>query len=230
MSARKIGVVIYHRNILSKYNPEWIYDCILGIENQTFQDFSVIELNFGGDHERLYKGSKESYFYSERIDNLGMAITRAFDICFKEHKLDLVFNINLDDSYTKDRFEKQLKCLDETGADVVTSNFHFVDSDLNITSSTKFCAGLNDMSLQNRIIDYEFSRNHNIIGFPVCLFTRNFWEENAGLPSDDVSKGREDFDLWINARKKGFNFYIMEEPLFKYRVHSSNISKRINNL
>lgn len=230
MDKIKIGVVIYHRNILTKYNPDWIYSCISKIENQTFGNFIIVELNFGGDSERLYNGEKESYFYSEKIDNLGQALNRSFDLCFNKHNLDLVFNINLDDDYTLDRFEKQLECLSKTKADVITSNFYFADSELNVTNETSFCIGVTDVAAQNRIIDREFSKNHNIVGFPVCLFTKNFWQKNDGFPSSNEARGREDFDLWIKARKNGCNFYIIEEPLFKYRIHNSNISKRINSL
>jgi len=230
LSDKKIGVVIYHRNILTKYDPEWTYNCLEKIENQSFKNFSIVELNFGGDSVRLYEGDKESHFYSEEINNLGSAISRAFDICFNDLDFDLIFNINLDDDYSLDRFEKQLECIIRTDCDVVTSNFHFTDSNLSVETTTNFCHGIYDVDIQNKIIDFEFSRNHNIIGFPVCLFTKKFWKKWGGLPSDESSKGREDFDMWIRARNEGCRFYIMEEPLFKYRIHNSNISKRVNNL
>jgi hypothetical protein len=230
LSDKKIGVVIYHRNILTKYDPEWTYNCLEKIENQSFKNFSIVELNFGGDSVRLYEGDKESHFYSEEINNLGSAISRAFDICFNDLDFDLIFNINLDDDYSLDRFEKQLECIIRTNCDVVTSNFHFTDSNLSVETTTNFCHGIYDVDIQNKIIDFEFSRNHNIIGFPVCLFTKKFWKKWGGLPSEETSKGREDFDMWIRARKEGCRFYIMEEPLFKYRIHNSNISKRVNNL
>ena len=230
MESRKICVVLYHRNILTKYDPEWAYSCINSIENQTFKDFSVVELNFGGDDLKLYNGSKESYFYSEKIDNLGSAITRAFNICFNDLGFDLVFNVNLDDAYDLKRFEKQLKCIEEKDPDIVSSNFYFTDSRLKIEYETSFCKGVENIDEQNIIIDREFSIGHNIIGFPVCLFTKRFWEKWGGLPEAENSKGREDFDMWIRAKKEGCRFYILSEPLFKYRIHYSNISKRVNNL
>ena len=228
----KTAVVIYHRNILTKYDPKWTYNCIDKIKKQTNQNFSVIELNFGGDDSVVYDGDRPHFFYSEKIDNLGEAITRAFDICFKELKFDLAFNINLDDDYEIDRFELQINCQEITGADVVTSNFYVTNSELGLEGSslTQFCIGIDDIETQNKIIDIEFSRNHNIIGFPVCLFTKNFWIGNEGLPLAEESKGREDFDLWISARKKGYKFYIIEKPLFKYRIHNTNISKRLSDL
>lgn len=230
MMDKKIAVVIYHRNILTKYDPEWTRNCIEKIKSQTHQDFSVVELNFGGDDQVVYDGDRPLHFFSEKIDNLGTAITRAFDICFRELGFDLAFNINLDDDYEVERFQLQLEHLDRTRADVLTSNFFFVDENLEYKSLTRFCVGVTDIETQNRIIDYEFSRGHNIIGFPVCLFTKGFWLGNDGLPSEEKSKGREDFDLWIEARKKGYRFYIIEKPLFKYRIHNTNISKRVNDL
>jgi len=227
---KKIGVVIYHRNILSRYDPNWTYNCIDKIENQSFRDFSVIELNFGGDSEMLYKGEKNHYFYSEKIDNLGSAITRAFDIGFNELGFDLIFNINLDDDYNTDRFEKQLYFLEKTGADVISSNFYFTEHDLVPYKETKFCDGVVDIDAQNEIIGNEFSEGNNVIGFPVCLFTKRFWKYWGILPSTESSKGREDFDMWISAKKEGCKFYIISEPLFKYRIHNSNISKRVNDL
>jgi len=228
--SNRVAVVIYHRNIFTKYDPEWTYNCIEKIKEQTYKDFSIVELNFGGDGTVVYQGERPHHFYSEKIDNLGQAINRAFDICFRELNFDLAFNINLDDDYDTSRFELQLECLRRTGADVVTSNFKFVDQNLNGNATTQFCIGVHDILEQNRIIDMQFSIGNNIIGFPVCLFTRNFWIGNDGLPSKDSSKGREDFDLWIDARRRGYKFYIMEKLLFKYRVHNNSISKRVNDL
>jgi hypothetical protein len=226
----KIGVVIYHRNIFKKYNPEWIYSCLNQIEKQTFQNFSLIELNFGGDGIKIFNSERDSYFYNEKIDNLGNALNRAFDICFKELNFDLIYNINLDDDYPLDRFEKQLNCYLTNRADIISCNFNFTDSDLSILSSTNFCDGIKDIITQNEIIEREFQIDNNIIGFPGCLFTKKFWENWGYFPIDDISKGREDFDMWIKAKKNGCIFYIMEEKLFNYRIHNSNISKRVNDL
>lgn len=222
---QKIAVVIYHRNVLTKYDPEWTYNCIDKIKRQTFQEFSVVELNFGGDETRVYDGDRPHHFFSEKIDNLGSAITRAFDICFKELDFNLAFNINLDDDYEIDRFQVQLDHL-HTGADVITSNFWMVNHELKNPGSTQFCIGITDLEDQNRVIDSEFSVGHNIIGFPVCLFTKRFWMGNDGLPSTEASRHREDFDMWIEARRRGFKFYIIEKQLFKYRIHNNSISKR----
>jgi hypothetical protein len=227
----KIGVVIYHRNIFQKYNPDWIKSCLNQIENQTFQDFSVVELNFGGDGEKIYTYDRPVYFYNEKIDNLGKALNRSFDICFKELGFDLIFNINLDDDYHRlDRFQKQLDCYFRENADVIASNFNFVNGDLSIRATTNFCMGASDIHQQNSIIEREFNQNHNVIGFPICLFTKKFWENWGHFPEEEESKGREDLDMWINARRGGCLFYIMPDFLFNYRVHESNISKRINDL
>jgi hypothetical protein len=227
----KIGVIIYHRNIFSRYNPDWIKNCLNQIENQTFQDFSIIELNFGGDGERIYTGDKKVYFYNERIDNLGKALNRSFDICFKELGFDLIFNINLDDDYHRpDRFQKQLECYFKENADIISSNFNFVNGDLSLRATTNFCLEISDIHRQNMIIEKEFNENHNVIGFPVCLFTKKFWDNWGFFPEGENSKGREDLDMWINARRRGCLFYIMSDFLFNYRVHETNISKRVNDL
>ena len=227
---KRVAVVIYHRNIFTKYNPEWTKGCIKNLGDQTFQDFSVVELDFGGDGVVVYDGDRPHHHYSEKIDNLGAAISRSFDICFRELGFDLAFNINLDDIYDVDRFRIQLETQAAHGADVVSSNFHFVDEDLKILSTTDFCRRVVGLEDQNRLIDFHFANDRNCIGFPVCLFTKGFWLGNDGLPSRDESKGREDFDLWIEARKRGFKLYIIDKHLFKYRVHSTSISKRVNDL
>jgi len=227
----KIGVVIYHRNIFQRYNPDWIKSCLSQIEDQTFQDFSVIELNFGGDGERLCESERPVYFYNEKIDNLGKALNRSFDICFNELEFDLIFNINLDDDYHRsDRFQKQLDCYFKEGADLISSNFNFVNGDLSHRATTNFCIGVSDIHQQNAIIGREFGENHNVIGFPICLFTKKFWTNWGKFPECEESKGREDLDMWINARRGGCLFYIMPDYLFNYRVHDSSISKRVNDL
>ena len=44
----KSAVILYHKNINKIYKSEWIEECIQSIINQTYKDYFVYDLNYGG--------------------------------------------------------------------------------------------------------------------------------------------------------------------------------------
>lgn len=205
----KYAVIIFHKNIKS-YPKRWIEKCFGSIRNQTRRDFDVFEIDYGGTENQAYEGS---IFESKPLPTHAHAHNYLLDKVFSMG-YDYIFNTNVDDFYSPERFEKQLAYIHTTKArfDMVSSNFYNVDENDNVTRSLKF----NHLN-----IAHHFSRGHNIIAHPACCYSKRFWESCSKLNPLEIPI--DDFELWRRSIRKGANFYILPDFLLYYRVHKNKI-------
>lgn len=201
----KNAVIIFHKNV-SRYPKEWIDRCIESIRLQSYPNFTVFELDYGGTGKQIYEGSD---FESKKLNNHAEAHNYLLDKVFALG-YEYAFNTNIDDYYSLDRVEKQLKYL-KKGYDVVSSNFVRVDE--------------NDRHLERMNFHFrnpvkEARNNHNIIAHPVCAYSKKFWTQCDKLKGEEIP--RDDFELWKRSYKKGFNFLILPDYLLYYRIHANN--------
>jgi hypothetical protein len=205
------AVIIFHKNIFTRYPKEWIDQCYSSIKGQTYQDFDVFELDYGGDNNYSYEGSR---FYSENLDNHALSHNYLLDIVFGEG-YDCAFNVNVDDWYDTNRFSSQIAWI-EKGYDVVSSNFYRVNEDGLMISRHTF---------HNMDMVKEADKNHNILAHPVLCYSRNFWTNCDKLDPKDIPA--DDFILWKKSYKKGcFKFVVIPEYLLYQRIHDINVSKK----
>jgi hydrogenase maturation factor HypF (carbamoyltransferase family) len=202
----KVAVVLFHKNV-DRYPAKWIETCIASIRWQTYQDFEVFELDYGGTKRQIYEGS--TMVTATGIDNHADALNFLLKMVF-ELDYECAFNINVDDFYHPQRFQKQLAYI-QKGYDIVSSNFNVVDCEGNI--------------LFNKTFDYldmqkEAAENHNIIAHPVVCYSKRFSEQ---LVASEIP--RDDFELWKRCYASGkYKFIILPEYLLNYRVHEQKVS------
>lgn len=212
----KCVVIFYHKNIDKLYNPEWIKMCVDSVNRQTFQEFDVIELNYGDCHKKychkIKSKSRFNTFISDQYENHIEAMNRLYNLCFNTLGYDVVFNTNMDDYFHPQRFELELAKIKE-GYQLVSSNFQYVYEDG--TPGSVF-----DMSRLN--MDREFKKSHNIIAHPSVAMHRSFWDEDLHYNN---LLGYEDLDLWKRAHAKGKKFFILPECLLYYRIHSKQVTQ-----
>ena len=202
----KAAVIIFHRHAY-KYPSDWIQKCINSIETQTYKQFDVFEIDYGNEHTQLYKGSN---FASMELPTHADAHNYLLDQIFALN-YDCAFNVNIDDYYTKDRFEKQIPWISH-GFDIISSNFYHINEDGKV---------LYPMVMDSKNIKHEFRRNNNIIAHPVCCYSRKFWTTCTKLKSSEIPK--DDFELWKRSYGK-YNFKILPNFLLYYRVHATKVS------
>jgi len=207
----KIGVVLFHSNIDRIYKKEWIDKCISSILNQTVKDFNFYEIDYNGDNKSVLTCDKK--YWSIKLKNYATAmnfiITEAFnDGC------DYIFNVNLDDFYSDDRFEKQLNVI-KNGYDIVSSDFCYVDNNDNIINPHIIDSHCN--------IEYELNRGHNVIAHPCVCMCKRFWNDISNRYDDNFTP-MEDLLLWTSAINRGYKFYICKEKLLYYRIHNNQVS------
>jgi glycosyltransferase involved in cell wall biosynthesis len=215
----KIGVIFFHRNIKNIYRERWIKKCVDSILNQTYSDFSIYEINYGGEEDSILEGfifPNPHVFITEKKENHAEAMNAIIDVAFKDG-CDYIFNTNLDDFYDLKRFEVQVEKLN-SGFDLVSSDFCYVEE----------IGEIDEVTLIKNIkkfgdIRENLEKSHNVIAHPSVAYSRRFWEQNRYVPAEIP---REDMNLWLRSIQNGFKFYICDEVLLNYRLHENQVTGR----
>lgn len=203
----KSAVIIFHKNV-DKYPSEWIKKCISSIKNQSYKKFKVFEIDYGGTNKQIYDGSDyESIQLKDHAIAHNYLLDKVFDLGY-----DCAFNTNIDDMYAINRIEKQLQYI-KSGYDVISSNFHMINENNSIIGKTN--------RFEQRSIELEARRNHNILAHPVICYSRNFWSTCTKLRNEEIPK--DDFELWKRSFGK-YKFIILREYLLFYRIHKHKVS------
>lgn len=203
--------MIFHKNITTYYPKEWIDKCYDSIRNQSYRDFDVFELDYGGGSNHTYKGSN---FRSVNLGNHADAHNYLIDWIYSEG-YDCAFNVNVDDWYALNRFELQIPYV-ELGYDAISSNFYRVNNDESVKQEFRF---------HYKSWGFEASKGHNIMAHPVMCYSRKFMELADHLVAEEIP--RDDFNLWKKCYAQGeLKFIILRDFLLFQRIHDNNISKK----
>lgn len=205
----KIAILVFHKNADKIYPKEWIDEFRDSILNQTYKDFTIYELNYGGEDYRIFDNS---VFLREALTNHAEAMNHLIDLSFDGY-CDYVLITNVDDYYALDRIEKQLPYL-EQGYDIVSSNFSLFN-DEGVFHTHQF---------DKLDIKKELEKNHNVICHPVIGMSKNFWRSNRYYPHEIPT---EDLQLWKRS-VNSFRFIILKDVLCFHREHSNSVGRSKN--
>lgn len=197
----KVALICFHKNI-GRYPKKWIDLYKDSILNQTYSDFDILEVNYGGGEERIFR---TSYFRSLELKDHAEAHNYLLEWAFSWN-YNLVLNTNVDDKYPLDRVEIQIKNFDP----------NFVVMSGNYTSFSDERLIINTTSFHTMDIGKEFSKNHNIIAHPACCYSSRIMDYNDLLVSDQIPS--DDFQLWKRLLAKGAKFKILPDVLMFYRI------------
>ena len=212
------GVIIFHKNVFEKFNRKWVDKCLDSIFSQTFQDFSILELNYGNDNLSIITNKSKHYFWNKPMKNHVYAMNFLLDKAFNELNYDIVFNINLDDYYDHTRFEKQIPYIMNEKYDIVSSDFRLIEEGNDIIQKLEVGKKYNN----NDLIKMMLLKNQNIIAHPCVAYSKKFWLTMKEYSVNDIPA--EDMKLWQSALKQDLQFKIIPEFLLCHRLHSSQIT------
>lgn len=202
--------------IINCFNGEkFLKKCIQSTLNQTYRNFEVIfvDNNSTDKSKEILSGFNDiriKYFFSKKKLPLGNARNYALEKC----KGDLITFLDVDDWYSNDKLELQVKEFlrdKETGL-VFTNYFQY-----NNKSKKKFlidCKRHEKSITQNLIDDYN-------IGI-ITIMVKNDLIKALKFNSD--YNFVEDFDMVIRLSFIT-KFKFIENPTAFYRIHDNNLSK-----
>ena len=214
----KTVLIVYHKNAQMIYKKSWIDRCVRSIQEQTYKDFDIIEINYGGENIFYFTElSNKKELIIDNLDNHILAMNYLIQIALNKG-YDIIANLNLDDYYEPNRFEAQIAAINN-GAQLVSSNFHYFNDE------RKHFKRMDMQRYAN--VGIQFKRNHNPIAHPVVAYHRSFFEDS--LMYNDLL-GYEDLDLWKRACALNRRFVILPEYLLHYRIHENQITKTYKGL
>jgi hypothetical protein len=219
----KKGVILFHSNINNIYKKRWIDECINSLLNQTDNDFTFYEINYGGEDYSVLSGKKiwqDKKFWSRKMNNYAEAMNFIIDEAFKD-SCDIVFNVNLDDKYHETRIEKETEFI-KKGNDIVSSDFCYIEEEGENDRITTFML----MSKYFHDIENQLERNHNIIAHPSVAYSKRFWVNGNTYNPEMVPE--EDLALWKKMKIAGYKFHIIPDILLFYRIHKNQVSTKNN--
>lgn len=198
-----------------KTKEEYLRKTIESILSQTFEDFEFLILDDcpNDDRESIvmsYHDTRIKYFKNEK--NLGISLTR--NKLIKMSKGEYLAVCDHDDISLPERFEKEVKYLDEH------SDIGVVSSYINVMRP--LCNTLSKCPIEDHDIKLRLLEKCVII-HPCSMIRKSVLIDNNIYYEEEFSPA-EDHMLWCRLLNVT-NFHNIPEVLLKYRWHRTNVSK-----
>lgn len=188
---------------------------------QTCQDFKVIMCDDGSSDDTVHVAQRyvdkdqKRFILVQNIRNMGLNYT--LNKCLKYADTEFVARMDGDDISLPDRFEKEIKFLDEH-PDIAIVSTPMIYFDENGDFRTGSGGG-----------QYP-TKEHFIKGTPFChapcMVRTEAYNAVGGYSVDPKLLRVEDYHLWFKMYAKGYRGYILPEPLYKMRDDRNAVARR----
>ncbi|MEW6068859.1 MAG: glycosyltransferase [Nitrospirota bacterium] len=203
----KVSVIIPCYN-LGIYLDEAV-DSVLA---QTYQDYEIIIINDGSTDEftnNLLKDYSKPKCTIYTTPNQGLPAARNYGI--ERSKGECICCLDADDKYHPEFLVKTMASLDGDKE----HKYGFVTSYVQVFGEENYIWETAEYNPYRLAVD---NRIH-----VASLFRKQCWEEVGGY-STNLS-GYQDWDFWISIAAKGYEWKIIKEPLFYYRIRKNSMLK-----
>lgn len=207
----RVALISYHKSLNALYPKAWIERHRKSVINQTYKNFDIYELNYGGGEERIFANSS---YAPQEFPTFIHAMNYLLDFLFNELNYDAVGNLNCDDWYDLKRLEKQLPFISQ-GFDIVSSNFALIRREKEFLRHR----------FHDKDIQKELDSGNNIIAHPAVIYSKNFWK-NMRYDPEEIPF--EDMKLWKRALMMGHRIKIVEECLLFHTIHENSVCSSNN--
>lgn len=207
--------------LLTTYNTnlEYLKKQIDSILNQTYKNINLIISDDDSTNKEVQKILKEYESKDLRIilyiqeKNLGY--NKNFEYLLKQSKADYIMFSDHDDVWYPEKVEKSLKVLKEKNVDMVYCNCHQINENGEIIKENYF--KYKNVPLINKYSKLALSR---CVGIGCSqIITKDVI--NRMIPFTDQVIAHDWLASFISNELKGMAY--IEEPLFGYRLHNSNV-------
>ncbi len=200
--------------LLPVFNAEKsIQEAIQSVLDQTFTDFELLILNDGSTDKSLaiiesFKDSRIKVFTNESNLKLIATLNKGLGLASGEY----LARMDADDICLPERFEKQVKFLDENQDYVAVGSNYLAFGDLNFVSK---------LALTNEAIRLA-SYFENPMAHPTTMLRLNVLRSHSISYRPDLLH-IEDWGLWRDLMKFG-NLENLNAPLLHYRLSPTSVS------
>ena len=200
-------------SVYKKENPEYLKTAIDSMLNQSVATNDFVLVCDGPLTDSLdevisnFEKTNPGLFNVVRLpENRGLAL--ALNEGIKHCKNEIVARMDSDDFSKPDRIEKQLKAMDETGADIVGSNIFEFNGDI-----TRLTGERNLPETDEEI--REFAKSRSPFNHPSVVYKKSKVELVGGYGKFDYF---EDYYLWVTLLQNGCKGYNVQEALVLMRA------------
>lgn len=202
--------------IVTTYNrPQLLKETISSILSQTYNDFELIVVDNFSNYNffELIESFSDSRIRPFQNQNNGIiAVNR--NVGIKNTIGEFIAFCDDDDIWMENKLEAQIKKIEETGCDFISSNTLYFRSSINKIigkSKNRKIKNIQDFVKKNQInTSTVMIRNINGLCF----------NEDKNLIAV------EDYLFWLELYIKGVEFEFILEPLVYYRINGGNISQK----
>ena len=199
--------------IMSVYNNErTLKDTMNSIINQTYEEFEFIIVNDCSTDNSI-EIIKEYMKNDNRIklieNKINLGLPKSLNKAFNQSKADYIIRIDGDDICMLNRFEKQIKFMEENQEiDILGTGAILINQE------GKDMGKINMPKTNSEI--YKAIKYKNPMIHPSIMMKREVLENLNGY--DEKLRKAQDLDLWSRALDQNMNFYNIQEYLIKYRI------------
>lgn len=217
----KFAILLFHKNIINIYKKSWIIQFIDSINNQSYKNFDIIELNYDeNENIRLFKNS---IFINKNFDSHYDCKNYLLDYSFNKNNYDYVMITNIDDFYDYDKIKI---CMNNIkNYDIVSNNIYIYQNIKNKEFKREI-----ELIPKNKNSDfdinwhvmYKLEKNINIIENSGLIMSKKFYLNNKIF----YDKSKYPFtllDIWKKSIKLDTKINIINQPLTYQRIHSEQL-------
>ena len=222
MTSLEISILMPYKNA-----APWIADCLLSIQNQSFQDWEVIGVNDSStdESEAIFLEFQERDSRFKTFKNQGNGIIPALDLAFAKSKGKLISRMDADDLMPEKRLEQMRNLMLSSEPKTVVTGLVNYFSDQQISPGyLAYESWINDVNLDG-------NQNQNI--YRECVIASpNWltWKDNLKLVGGFGSlEYPEDYDLILKWYKSKMSFKVVPEVTLLWREHPSRTSRNSEN-
>lgn len=208
--------------LMSIYNEseKEILESINSILNQTYQNIELIIVIDNPQKKLTYTKIINNHFndkkqikviYNDQNIGLAMSMNKAF----KNSKGFYVARMDADDIAHIERIQKEVYEIETNDYDLICSGYTFIDEENRIISNSYIYYTSDD--IKNNLI------TTNCIHHPTVLMKRDIFQKVGGYRDFPCS---QDYDLWLRLLQNGCKFFMIDEPLIKYRIRENSTTNR----
>ena len=207
--------------IMGIYNcASTLEEAIYSILNQTISDWELIMCDDGSKDCTLEIAQRFQKQYPEKIivlkneKNLGLNAT--LNKCLKVAKGKYIARMDGDDVCVPERFEKEIKVLENE------ANISIVSSDM---------SHFDEMGIWGRVTHPEYPEKRDFLkGTPFChapcMVRKEAYDKVQGYSVDKKLLRVEDYHLWLKMYKQGYKGKNINEVLYSMRDDRSAYGRR----
>jgi glycosyltransferase involved in cell wall biosynthesis len=199
--------------VMPVYNGEkYLEEAINSILNQTFCDFEFIILNDGSTDKSediilSFKDKRIVYVRNEK----NLKITRTLNKGIKLSRGKYIARIDADDISAHNRFDVQIRYIQEKDIDFVGSNILLIDSKSKKIGNRHYPE--TDLECKELLLYGSCFAHPSLLAKSEAMKSIGYHEVDAA----------EDYDAWKRASSANYVFGNVQENLLQYRIHENQI-------